>query len=382
MTKAASRPPVKVAAGGRVSARRRIRLHPAGREPGRVARTSRSSDESSCCALHAPSSARRVAPPGSQAMNVWLARAALRIRGLPPSARVVLLAHVDACRPSGRTCLAGLDELAQACELSPKHVMRLRAQLVEQGHLRRVTAAHPGQRPVYEVLPAVPIPVLAGHARGSEPDQAVASGRTAAGDRSHSCDPPYKPQGITPPTPPPTPPHSDPPVSDGGRGAAATNRPGGRPDPGGAPGPDAVALAQAAVAALRSGHRARIDELGQRRLERAVQPLVSGWTPTDLATRIAAEGVDRAENLAAVLAAILRRYALEPSPRELRAAHRAAEQARRSQPPPEPCGHGDPSGCTACSFCRRGLADPDGERCTRCAPSVDSPIPMPQVVNR
>src|SRR5512144_1842718 len=292
MTKAAERPPVKVAAGGRVSARRRIRLHPAGREPGRVARTSRSSDESSCCALHAPSSPRRVARPRSQAMNIWLTRAALRTRGLPSSARVVLLAHADACRPSGRTCLAGLEELAQVCELSPKHVMRLRAQLVEAGHLRRLAAAHPGQRPVYEVLPAVPIPVPAGHARGNEPDRAVAPRRVAAGDRSHSCDPPYKPQGITPPTPPPTPPHSDPPVSDGGRGSAATNRPGGHTDPGGAPGPDTVALAQAAVAALRPDHQTRIDELGRRRLERAAQTLVGDWTPTDLATRISAERLD------------------------------------------------------------------------------------------
>src|SRR5512144_3065057 len=102
-------------------------------------------------------------------MNVWLTRAALRTRGLPPSARIVLLAHADACRPSGRPCLAGLEELARACELSPKHVMRLRAQLIESGHLRKLAAAHPGQRPVYEVLPAVPIPVPAGHARGSAP---------------------------------------------------------------------------------------------------------------------------------------------------------------------------------------------------------------------
>ena len=92
--------------------------------------------------------------------------------------------------------------------------------------------------------------------------------------------------------------------------------------------------------------------------------------------------MDRAENLAAVLAAILRRYALEPTPRELRAAERAAYQARVAQPPPDPCAHGDPGGCTACSFCRRGLADPDGARCTRCAPSVGSTIPMPKVVNR
>src|SRR5512144_2648297 len=193
MTKAAERPPVKVAAGGRVSARRRIRLHPAGREPGRVARTSRSSDESSCCALHAPSSPRRVARPRSQAMNVWLTRAALRTRGLPPSARVVLLAHADACRPSGRTCLAGLEELAQVCELSPKHVMRLRAQLVEAGHLRRLAAAHPGHRPVYEVLPTIPIPVPTGPDRPSTaPDRVASSGRTAAENGSHSCDPPYK----------------------------------------------------------------------------------------------------------------------------------------------------------------------------------------------
>src|SRR5512144_910059 len=165
---------------------------------GRVARTSRSSDESSSCALCVPSSPRRVARSGSRAVNVWLTRAALRIRGLSPSARVVLLAHADACRPSGRTCLAGLDELAEACELSPKHVMRLRAQLVAAGHLRRLAAAHPGQRPVYEVLPAVPIPLPAGHARGSEPAPIAATGRVAAGDGSHGCDPPYKPQGITP----------------------------------------------------------------------------------------------------------------------------------------------------------------------------------------
>ena len=76
-------------------------------------------------------------------MNVWLARAALRTRGLSAGAFRVLLAHADACRPSGRTCLAGLEELAEACELSPKHVMRLRAQLVEAGHLRRLAAAHP-----------------------------------------------------------------------------------------------------------------------------------------------------------------------------------------------------------------------------------------------
>src|SRR5512144_281250 len=191
MTKAASRPPVKVATGGRVRARRRIRLHPAGREPGRVARTSRSSDESSCCALHAPSSPRRVARPRSQAMNVWLTRAALRIRGFSPSARVVLLAHADACRPSGRTCLAGLEELAAACELSPKHVMRLRAQLIDAGHLRKLAAAHPGQRPVYEVLPAVPIPLPSGSERSAEPDRVTGSGRTAAGNSSRGWDPPY-----------------------------------------------------------------------------------------------------------------------------------------------------------------------------------------------
>jgi hypothetical protein len=126
-------------------------------------------------------------------------------------------------------------------------------------------------------------------------------------------------------------------------------------------------LVTAAIAGLRPEHRARVDELGRRRLERAAQPLVGGWTPTDLATRIAAERVDRAENLPAVLAAILRRYALEPPPRELRAAERAAERARASQSPPVPCAHGDPHGCAACSFCRRRLADPDGERCERCA---------------
>src|SRR5512142_1787315 len=98
-------------------------------------------------------------------MNVWLTRAALRTRGLSAGAFRVLLAHADACRPSARTCLAGLAELAQACELSPKHVMRLRAQLVEAGHLRRLAAAHPGQRPVYEVLPAVPVPMTPGQAR-------------------------------------------------------------------------------------------------------------------------------------------------------------------------------------------------------------------------
>jgi hypothetical protein len=141
-------------------------------------------------------------------------------------------------------------------------------------------------------------------------------------------------------------------------------------------------LASAAIAGLRPDQQARVDELARRRLERAAQPLVGGWTPTDLATRIGAERLDRAENLAAVLAAILRRYALEPAPQELRAARQAAEQARRTQPPPVPCAHGDPSGCTACSFCRRGLADPDGEHCARCAPSVGPIIPMPQVVNR
>jgi hypothetical protein len=145
------------------------------------------------------------------------------------------------------------------------------------------------------------------------------------------------------------------------------------------PNPDAITLAGAAIAALRPAQRARVDELGHRRLERAAQPLVGGWTSTDLATRISAERVDRAENLAAVLAAILRRYALEPPPREVRAARQAAERARRSQPPPVPCAHGDPSGCTACSFCRRGLADPDGERCHRCAPPAASPA-LPQAV--
>src|SRR5512134_2962945 len=131
-------------------------------------------------------------------MNVWLVRAALRLPGLPPSARVVLLAHADACPPSGRTCLPGLDELAQACELSPKHVMRLRAQLVAAGHLRKLAAAHPGQRPVYEVLPAVPVPAPSGE-RTSEASRVAALGRTDAGNGSHGCDPPYKTQGITPP---------------------------------------------------------------------------------------------------------------------------------------------------------------------------------------
>ena len=133
---------------------------------------------------------------------------------------------------------------------------------------------------------------------------------------------------------------------------------------------------------MRAEQRTRIEELGLRRLERSAQPLVAGPTPTDLATGIAAERVDRAENLAAVLAAILRRYALELPPEEVRAARQAAEQARRAQPSPEPCAHGDPGGCTACSFCRRGLADPDGEHCARCAPSVGSTIPMPKAVNR
>src|SRR5512135_2156714 len=96
-----------------------------------------------------------------------------------------------------------------------------------------------------------------------------------------------------------------------------------------------------AIAALRAQQRTRIDELGLRRLERAAQPLVAGWTPTDLAVRIAAERVDQAENLPAVLDAILLRYALESSPRELGAARQAAEQARRPQPPPTSCAHGD-----------------------------------------
>jgi hypothetical protein len=316
-------------------------------------------------------------------MNVWLTRAALRTRGLSAGAFRVLLAHVEACRPSGRTCVAGLEELAASCELSPKHVMRLRAQLVEAGHLRKLAAAHPGQRPVYEVLPAIPIP-LPSDPGGSRVvnDRGARSGRVDAGDGSRGCDPPYKPRGITPPTPPPTPPPGSPRDTDGGRDPDTTNRSRGRRDSAGAPGPDAVALAQAAVAALRPGDRTRIDELGRRRLERAADPLVGGWMPTDLATRIGAERVDRAENLAAVLAAILRRYALEPPPQELRVAKRAAEQAERSKPPPVPCAHGDPSGCTACSFCRRGLADPGGARCARCAPSVGPTIPMPQVVNR
>jgi hypothetical protein len=304
-------------------------------------------------------------------MNVWLARTALRIRGLSPSARVVLLAHVDACAASGRTCLQGLDELAQACELSPKHVMRLRAQLVEAGHLRKVAAAHPGQRPVYEVLPTVSIPLPTGPGRSATaPDRAASSGRTDAANGSHSCDPPYKPQGETPPTPPSTP-SPDPAASDGGSGTGIPPQPGRsgwRSNSPGNPSPDAVALANAVIAALRPHQRTHIDELGLRRLERAAQPLVGGgWTPTDVATRVRGEQVDRAKNLAAVLAAILRRYALEPSPRELRAAERAAWQARAHQPPPAPCAHGDPHGCAACSFCRRGLADPDGERCERCA---------------
>jgi hypothetical protein len=178
---------------------------------------------------------------------------------------------------------------------------------------------------------------------------------------------------------------ADPVVGQGGREIStkppADHRPG-LIDPTGPPPPDATVLADAAIAALRPDQRTRLDELGRRRLERAAQPLVGGWTPTDLAARISAERLDRAENLAAVLAAILRRYALEPPPHELRVAKRAAEQAERSKPPPVPCAHGDPGGCAACSFCRRGLADPDGERCTRCAPSVAPTIPMPQVVNR
>jgi hypothetical protein len=104
-------------------------------------------------------------------MNVWLTRAALRIRGLSAGAFRVLMAHADACSPSGRTCLAGLDELARACELSPKHVMRLRAQLVDAGHLRKLAAAHPGQRPVYEVLPAVPIPLPTGPRISTKPSR-------------------------------------------------------------------------------------------------------------------------------------------------------------------------------------------------------------------
>jgi hypothetical protein len=317
-------------------------------------------------------------------MNVWLTRAALRTRGLSAGAFRVLLAHADACRPSGRTCLAGLEELAQACELSPKHVMRLRAQLVEAGHLRKLAAAHPGQRPVYEVLPAVPRPVPSGpdESPGTH-DRGAASGRVDAGDGSRGCDPPYKPQGITPPTPPPTR-STDPVMGQGGREISTKPSTDHRPgliDPTGPPPPDAAVLADAAVAALRPDQRTRLDELGHRRLERAAQPLIAGWTPTDLAARIGAERVDRAENLAAVLAAILRRYALEPPPEEIRAARQAAERARRAQPPPVPCAHGDPSGCAACSFCRRGLADPDGARCTRCAPSVGSTMPMPKAVN-
>src|SRR5512135_850445 len=68
-----------------------------------------------------------------------------------------------------------------------------------------------------------------------------------------------------------------------------------------------------------------------------------------------------------------KRYGLS-EPRELRAAHHTAEQARRAQPPPTPCAHGDPSGCTACSFCRRGLTDPGSERCARCAPPTALPV--------
>lgn len=318
-------------------------------------------------------------------MNVWLTRAALRVRGLSPGARVVLLAHADACRPSGRICLAGLDELAEACELSPKHVMRLRAQLVEAGRLRKLAAAHPGQRPVYEVLPAVPIPVPPGQGRGSEPDRVATSGRTAAGNESHGCDSAYKPQGITPPTPQPRPTPANETAPGGGREilhhptpnlsdqrADATRPP--APDPSTL---DPSPLVAAAVAALRPDHRTRIDELGRYRLERAAAPLADGWTPADLSRRIGAERLDRAENLPAVLCAVLRRYALEPAPRELRAAERAAHQRKAGQPPPEPCAHGDPGGCTACPFCRRRLADPDGQRCQRCTP----PVPLPQVVS-
>jgi hypothetical protein len=136
-------------------------------------------------------------------------------------------------------------------------------------------------------------------------------------------------------------------------------------------------LVAAAVGALRPAQRARIDELGVRRIERAAVSLVEGWTPSDVSRRIGAERLDRAENLAAVLCAVLRRYALEPTPRELRAAEHAAYQAQTSQPPPMPCAHGDAGGCAACPFCRRGLADPDGERCQHCAPS----LPLPKVVS-
>jgi hypothetical protein len=145
-------------------------------------------------------------------------------------------------------------------------------------------------------------------------------------------------------------------------------------------GPEAGALAEAAIAALGPERRARIDELGRRRLERAAVPLVAGWTTSDLARRIGAERLDRAENLAAVLCAVLRRYALEPSPKELRAAEWGAREARAAQPPPEPCAHGDPGGCAACSFCRRGLADPGGERCERCASSLPS-VPISEGVS-
>src|SRR5512135_1763971 len=215
MTKAASWPPVKFATGVRVSSSPPDPSPPTGTQPVEWQGTSRSSDESSCCALRAPSSPRRVARSRSRAMNVWLARAALRTRGLSAGAFRVLLAHVDACRPSGRTCLAGLEELARACELSPKHVMRLRAQLVEAGHLRKLAGAHPGQRPVYEVLPAVPLPMPAPQDNDipATLEHVASSGRTAGGDGSRTCDPPYKPQGITPPTPPTTSPPSDP--SDG-----------------------------------------------------------------------------------------------------------------------------------------------------------------------
>jgi hypothetical protein len=89
--------------------------------------------------------------------------------------------------------------------------------------------------------------------------------------------------------------------------------------------------------------------------ERAAQPLVGGWTPADLAIRISAERVDRAENLAAVLAAILRRYALAPP----RTSSAPAAGPPNTPDGPNPAGAlraRDPSGCTACSFCRRGLA--------------------------
>src|SRR5512142_2312385 len=192
MTKATSWSPVTSSLPAlELSARCRTPSPPAWSPPTEWQSITKDSDENSCCALRAPTSPRRVASSGSQAVNVWLTRAALRVRGLPPSARVVLLAHADACPPSGRSCLPGLEELAEACELSPQHVLRLRAQLVAAGHLRKLAAAHPGQRPVYEVLPAVPIPVLSTD-RTRERQRVAPSGRTDADNGSHRYDPPYK----------------------------------------------------------------------------------------------------------------------------------------------------------------------------------------------